>query len=145
MSYHDALVAKWATLSGTTEEKLEAINAATVPGPTVPVSVLQIMTYLRTLALWLPIKAAQATCVGAAAAVDYNSDSRVQTLDVSLPIAQAMLADLKAHALLTDEHIAAITAMGKTTLPWWQASVAEGGGGLSGQVSLNDLTANGLS
>lgn len=138
MAYFDALVAVWATLSGSLNENLAAINALTVPGPTAPVPVLQIMTYLRSRALWLPIKAAQATCVGAAAAVDYNSDPRVQTLDLSLPIAQAMLGDLVSHALLSKEQADEITAMGNTTLPWWQVN------GYRGPITGQDLVDAGL-
>lgn len=139
MAYYDALVAKWMTLSGSTEAKLTAVNALTVPGPNVPVPVLQVMTYLRTNNLWMAIKAATATSPGAAAAVDYNSDPRVQTLDMSLPIVQTMLADLVTHALFTQAQSDAIKAMGNTTIPWWQATIAQGGGALNGPVSLADL------
>jgi len=33
MAYYDALIAKWATLTGTTQEKLDQINTLTVPAP----------------------------------------------------------------------------------------------------------------
>lgn len=143
MAYYDAMVAKWATLSGDTAAKLAALNAMTVPASNIPVPVLQVMTYLRTNNLWMAIKAAIATSPGAAAAVDYNSDPRVQTLDVSLPIVQGMLADLVAHNLLTQTQSNEIIAMGAPLLPWWQAPVAAGGGGLSGPVSAADLAAAG--
>lgn len=139
MAYYDALVAKWATLSGTTAQKLAAVNTATVAGATAPVSVLTVMTYLRTNNLWMPIKAAQASSPGAAAAVDYNSDPRVQTLDFSLPIVQAMLADLVTHALLTQAQSDALVALGVPQIPWWQAN------GYPGPFTLNDSTAAGLS
>jgi hypothetical protein len=141
MAYYDALAAKWPTLVGTTQQKLDAVNALTVPGPNVPVPVLQVMTFLRTNNVWMGIKAA--TSAGALAAVDYNSDPRVQTLDVSLPIVQAMLADLVTHGLLTQSQSDAIKAMGATTILWWQATVAQGGGGLSGPVSSADLVVAG--
>lgn len=146
MSYYDALAAKWATLSGDTATKLATVNALTVPGPNVPVPVLEVMTYLRTNNLWLAIKAATGTSTGAAAAVDYNDDVRVQTLDVSLPIVQSMLADLVTHSLLTQQQADEIKALGAPSVPWWQASVANGGGGLSSPVTAPDLVgAGGLS
>jgi hypothetical protein len=144
MAYYDALIAKWATLSGTTQAKLAAINALTVPGPSQPIPLLQVMTYLRTNNLWMVIKAAAATSPGAAAAVDYNSDPRVQTLDVSLPIVQQMLTDLVTHSLLSQPQSDAIKAMGAPPAPWITASVANGGGGLTGPVSQPDLDKNGL-
>jgi hypothetical protein len=36
-------------------------------------------------------------------------------------MAQAMLGDLIANNLITAKHAADITAMGNTTLPWWQS------------------------
>jgi hypothetical protein len=145
MAYYDALVAKWATLTGTTQQKLDAVNALTVAGPNVPVPVLQVMTYLRTNNLWMGIKAATATSPGAAAAVDYNSDPRVQTLDVSLPIVQSMLADLVSKTLLTQAQSDAIKAMGTPPIPWWQATVAQGGGGMDQPVGQGYLNNAGIS
>ena len=48
MAYYDALIAKWATLpSGdTTAQKLAALNALTVAGPIVDVSVSAVVGYL---------------------------------------------------------------------------------------------------
>jgi hypothetical protein len=133
--YYDALVAKWATLTGTTAAKLDALNALTVPGASAPVPVLAVMTYLRTNNLWMAIKASATP--GAMAAVDYNSDPRVETLDVSLPIVQGMLADLVGHSLLTSAQAAAITAMGTPPILWWQAN------DYTGPFSAPDLQAAG--
>ena len=144
MAYYDALIAKWATLTGSTASKLAQVNALTVAGPSQTVPVLTVMTYLRTNNLWLAIKAAQGTSPGAAAAVDYNSDPRVETIDVTLPIVQAMLSDLQSHNLLSAQNVADINAMAGTTIPWWQVSVANGGGGLNGPVSHNDIDPLGL-
>jgi hypothetical protein len=145
MQYYDPLIAKWPSLTGTTQQKLDALNALIVAGPPRAVPVLQVMTYLRTNNLWLPIKAAVSASPGAAAAVDYNSDPRVETIDVTLPIVQAMLADLVAHNLLSAQNVADINAMGTTAIPWWQATVAQGGAGLLGPVGTSDLAAAGLS
>jgi hypothetical protein len=137
MEYYDALKAKWSTLAGTTEEKLVAINALTVDGPSQPIPVLTVMTYLRSNNLWMPIKAAQATSQGAAAAVDYNSDPRVQTLDVSLPAVQGMILDLVSHSLLTQEQVLALVALGVPKLTWWKTA------GYTSPISADDLAAAG--
>jgi hypothetical protein len=137
MAYYDALVAQWPSLTGTTAQKLTAINAMTVAGPYAPSPVLDVMTYLRSNNLWMPIKAAVATSAGAAAAVDYNSDPRVETLDATLPASQGMLADLVAHALLTQAQALAIVALGVPQLPWWQDN------GYTGPFTAPDLLAAG--
>lgn len=46
MSYYDALIAKWATLTGSTDEKLAAINSEMVDGPKQDVPVSAITGYL---------------------------------------------------------------------------------------------------
>lgn len=143
MAYYDALVAKWATLTGTTAQKLATVNVLTVTGPTRPVSIVDVMAYLRQNNLWMPIKAATAISPGAAAAVDLSTDLRATTIDFTLPVVAGMLADLVAHALLTQAQSNALTAMSNTTIPWWQATVAQGGGGLSSPVSQSDLSAAG--
>jgi hypothetical protein len=147
MAYYDALISKWGTLSGSTQQKLAAINALTVPAPNAPVPIAQVMSYLRENGLWLPIKAAAAagTSQGAMAALDLNQDLRQTSIDFSLPLVGAMLADLVSHGLLTSGQSAALTAMGTPPVLWWQAPVAQGGGGLSSSVSQDDLTAAGLS
>lgn len=48
MSYYDALVAKWATLTGTTDEKLAAINSEMVAGPKQSVEVSAVTGYFAT-------------------------------------------------------------------------------------------------
>jgi hypothetical protein len=124
MSYYDALVAEWQALtSTTTDAKLAEINALTVAGPRKPVPIVDVTHYLRSNNLWLQIKGAAAQGVGSAiAAVDYNDDRRAQTLDFDLPIVQAMLADLVANKLLTQEQSDALVALGNTTQPWWMAN-----------------------
>ena len=46
MAYYDALKAEWATLTGTTAEKLAAIDALTVAGPNIDVAPSAIVAYL---------------------------------------------------------------------------------------------------
>lgn len=100
--------------------KLSQINALTVAGPRQLVPISTVMEYLRSHNLWLPIKNAQAGSPGAAAAVDYNSDMRAETIDFDLPIVQAMLDDLVSHQLLTLEQRGTIDAMATSRVPWWQ-------------------------
>jgi hypothetical protein len=139
MSYYDALIAKWPTLAaGTVSDRLAAINALTVPGPSAPVPIVAVTEYLRSNNLWLAIKAATATSPGAAAAVDYNSDTRAQTIDFSLPIVGQMLADLVGRALLSQQQSDAMVALGATTLPWWKAN------GYRAPITGQDLVEAGL-
>jgi hypothetical protein len=58
MTYYDALVAKWATLApGTTAQKLAAVNALTVAGPTVDVAVSAVVGKLILLQAYLTLAA----------------------------------------------------------------------------------------
>ena len=140
MPYYDALKTKWATLSpGTTAQKLAAINALTVAGPAQSVPISTVVNWLRMNNLWLPIKAAVAfgSSPGAMAAVDLNSDLREQTIDFTLPLVGAMLADLVSHGLLSQAQSDALVAMGATTLPWWQSA------GYTSPIGQGDLAAAG--
>lgn len=148
MTYYDKLITEWNALTGTTAEKLAAINAMTVPGADRAVPITEIMQYLRSNGLWPTIKIAgdlfassggAQGSVGAWAAVDYNSDTRNSTLDVSLPATQGMLADLVSKSLLTQAQVNAIVALKATTVPWWQAN------GYTSPFSENDLVAAGIS
>lgn len=142
MAYYDALITEWSKpeYSGMTrDQKLAAINAKTVAGPDRLVQISDVMSYLRENGLWLPIKAAQASNVGAAAAVDLNGDSRAVTIDFSKPIVGQMLALLVSGNLLSQAQSDAITAMKNTTMPWWQAN------GYTSDFNVNDVVAGGLS
>jgi hypothetical protein len=117
------LIANWAVLSSTTTDgKIAEINALVVAGPDRLVPIVEVMDYLRSNNLWLPIKAAQATSPGAAAAVDLNEDQRIVTMDFNLPIVGSMLADLVGRGLLTQAQSAALVALKGTTMPWWQSA-----------------------
>lgn len=137
MAYYDRLKTKWADLSGTTQEKIAAINTLTVPGPDKLVAIADIMTYLRTYNLWLPIKAAAGTNPAAAAVVDIEEDLRANTIDFSLPIVSQLLAALVQTNLLSQNHADEITAMKATTQLWWQAN------GYPSIFNENDLIAAG--
>lgn len=116
--------------------KCEKLNAMTVTGdPLAEVPIEAVMGYLRANGLWLPIKAAQATSQGAAAAVDLNDDLRARTINFSLPVVKAMVADLIGHGLLRSEHLAAMTMLEVPEVPWWQSA------GYSGPITPADLEA----
>lgn len=110
-----ALKAQITGMSGSDEEIAAALNAMTVAAPDRLVPITEVMEYLRTNNLWLPIKAAQGASAGAAAAVDLNSDLRAQTIDFNLPIVAAMLTDLVSHGLLTQVQADAIGVKKKQT------------------------------
>lgn len=139
MAYYDALAAKWATLSGSAEEKLDAINALAVAGADQLVTIIDIMTYLRSNNLWLPIKSAAGTNAAAAAVVDIEEDLRATTIDFNLPIVKTLLGLLVSSSLLSQKNADDLAAMKVTTLPWWQAN------GYPGPFNSNDLIAAGLS
>lgn len=97
-----------------------AMQAETIGAPDRVVPIAEVMDYLRTNGLWLPIKAAAVagTSIGAAAAVDLNDDLRFQTIDFNRPIVGAMLADLVAKSLLTQAQSDALVAMKTQTRPF---------------------------
>jgi hypothetical protein len=135
-----ALSTTWATLTGTTAEKLAAINALMVVGPVQPVPIVDVVSYMREVSVWLPIRAAAAASPpneAAAAAVDLNTDPRTLTIDFTLPIVVEMMAMLVSSALITQAQSNAIVAMGAATIPWWQAN------GFGAPLNLNVLAANG--
>lgn len=140
MTYYDAFVAKWGTLtSATPEAKLAEINTAKVAGPDRPVPIADVMTYLRSAGLWLPIKAAATgTCLGAAAAVDLNNDMRMQTIDMGLSLVAQMLTDLITHNLLNQTQADALVAMKNTTVLWWQSA------GYAREFDMGDVQAAGV-
>jgi hypothetical protein len=139
MAYYTALIAEWATLPAgdTTAQKLAAINALTVTGaiPTLGyftgAELLNCLNYAEFAAL----SQAQQTTLLQICAVPG------QLLGGSASPFLAPLFEAFYAGKLTGPTIAALTALVETTpQPWWQASVAAGGGGLNGPVGPNDLT-----
>lgn len=142
MAYYDALIAKWATLTpGTTAAKLAQLNAITITGvvPTVlNVTGAQVLNCIN-FAEFNALTAAQqqnilllCACPGLMLGGSTNAAQMVDGM---------LLAYFTNHAGPT---IAALTALAQgAVIPWWQAAVAQNGGGLSGPVSQADLTAAG--
>ena len=144
MGYYTALQTKWATLTGTTAAKIGTINALTVPGPDRVVPVAEVSALMWRLGLWIGIRAA-ATNPGAGAAVAFNDDIRVETMDMSAPIVGQMLGSMVQGGVITQSHADKIKALKNTTLPWVTTPVAQGGAGLASEVTINDVTKAGLS
>jgi acetylornithine deacetylase/succinyl-diaminopimelate desuccinylase-like protein len=158
VEYYAALIAKWDTLTGTTAEKLAAINALVVAGPTLDVPVSALVGYLG-----LNLKLAKLQAYAAnppsgsgpeAVAVAQEVISLIASpnapgfgtsdpaiLATVTALLEALVAD--ANTGLTSADQAAILALAATSVPWWQASVADGGAGLSSPVTQADLDAAG--
>lgn len=140
MAYYDALIAKWGTLSGTTAQKLAAINSATVQtaaqGTAVvtPSQVLNAIVFADLAAL-TQLQVAQLTLLLSGSMIDASKGSSIRTG------IQALFAG-KATTLA---NLAALVAPADTPLlmPWWKVPVAQGGGGLNYPVLDSDLTAAG--
>lgn len=157
MTYYDALIAKWATLTpGTTAQKLASVNALTVAGPNVDVQPAQVVRYLAiNLKLATLLKYAQSapsTEAGACAAelaavlgMGVNAPPFYTSQAADYAALQAMLTALSSdtNSGLIAADVTALLALASTTIPWWKATVVNSGGGLSGLVSQADLAAAG--
>jgi len=134
MAYYDALIAKWATLTGTTAQKLSAINALTV--------MVSAPAHLNV-----------SDIINAITPTDFASLSSLQLQQMQFLLQssgnvnaspsttiRAVFQTIFAGKTTTLNNLAALVApYDSATLPWWQASVAQGGGGLSSPVNGNDL------
>lgn len=160
MAYYDALVAKWATLSGSTAAKLAAINALTLPQPErVDVPQSQVVRYLaingKLATLLAYAKSPPASAAGVAAAelaavlnMGQNAPPFYTSQSADFTALQTMLNALASdtNSGLAAADVTALLALSQPPVPWWSVSVANGGGGLSSPVAQADLTiAGGLS
>lgn len=141
MAYYDAMIAKWATLSGTTAQKLAAINALTVAGPAVPM-------VIPTYTIYNLIVASEFAALSAANQQLIRDILNMGTVDAS-PGTQvrSMIVARFPNGTSTFTALAALAAKyDAPQIPWWQGSLASGGGGLTGPISGGDLiNAGGLS
>jgi len=139
MAYYDALVAKWATLTGTTQSKLAQINALTVAGAVpqkallTPSQILNACSFAE-LATLTQLQISQLSLLLQGSSIDASVGTNVRA-GVSAVLAgkTASLAGLAALVAPYDT----------PALPWITTPVAAGGGGLTGPVSMNDLAAAG--
>jgi hypothetical protein len=161
MAFYDALIAKWATLTGTTAQKIAAVNALTVTGPNVDVPVSAVVGKLMLMQVYLPLASfAQGSTTGVATHDNALFAAKMLMAMVTTPNAPIFqmsnaqdFATIKEmmDAILAQETAAsgstgftqavhdALLGLCATTIPWWQATITQGGGGLSGPVSLADL------
>ena len=150
MAYYDALSAKWATLTGTTEQKLSEINAATVSGANIDVPVGQVAGYLALSGLLPgiqsfagnpPVGANAGAIVAAKGIVTLLATPQVTVFETSKAethaAIQTMLGALVAMSLISSTDAATLLGMAATTLPWWQFI------GLTSPINLADLEAAG--
>lgn len=140
MAYYDALVAKWGTLApDTTANKLAALNAITITG-VVPTTFFTTGDAILNCLDWTEfasLTAAQQTTLLQALSTPGQIKGGAGTFIGSMFVAFYA-------GKLGGPTITALTALAKGIVtPWWQATVAQGGGGLNGPVTANDLTAAG--
>lgn len=141
MAYYDALVSKWATLTpGTTAQKLAQINTSTLTG-SVPTSFYVTGSQILNCINWTEFAAL--------------TDAQQKNLLLLCAVPGSLLGGsgnttfivdgmILAYFNVAGATVAALTALAKGTVtPWWQATVVQGGGGLSSPVGLSDLVAAG--
>jgi hypothetical protein len=150
MAYYDALIAKWATVTGTTSEKLSSINALTVAGPTQFVARGLLSRHFDTLTdangvpVWEAIEQHQndTTALGVACRAALrlrDAPGDYPAIDVTTLPVTAQLTELVTANILTSDQQAQTVALGSTTIPWWRSA------GYSSPINEVDLAAAGLS
>lgn len=162
MAYYDLLAAKWATLTGTTADKMAAVNALTVPGPNIDVPVSAVVGKMILSGVYLTLASfAQGSGTGNVTHDTALAYAKTFMALVTSPNAPAFNTSNPANFTIIKGMMDAILAqetatpgstgftqavhdgllgLAATTLPWWQVD-----GGLSSPVSENDLIAAGLS
>lgn len=154
MAYYDAFAAQWATLTGTTDQKLSSINALTVAGPLKDVPASSVIGYLAlnaklsgllAYAASPPANSPPAAVVVAKELSAMLNMPSFTTFYLSNPqVAAALQLFLSTLASdpntgLTAADSTALLALGNTTLPWWQSA------GYQRAFDLGDVAAAGLS
>lgn len=136
MAYYTALIAKWATLApGTTAQKLAAINALTVTGAAVPM-------VIPTYRIYNVIDPAEFGALTAGNQQLVRDILNMGTVDGSpgTSVRARMVAIFTNASGPTRLALAAIAlTFDAPQIPWWQGTVAQGGGGLPVPVAPSDL------
>lgn len=134
MAYYDALVSKWATLTGTTASKLSQINTLTITG-TVPTSFVVSGSQLLNCINWTEFSALTAAQQNNVLALCNNPSITGGSANASIIGPGMFLAYFSNHAGPT---VLALIALAQSTVtPWWQAN------GYPGIFNTNDLVAAG--
>ena len=141
MAYYTALQTKWVTLTGTVQSKIDQINALTVTG-SIPTQFYTTGSDIANCINWPEFAALTATQqANVLALCQIPGELSGGSGNLSSLIDGMMIA----YFPLAGPTIAALTALAKATVqPWVTTPVAQGGGGLSGPVSLTDINIAGL-
>lgn len=140
MAYYDALKTKWASApAGTTQSKCDWCNAQTVTGAAIAMKVPYSEIYNRLVrAEYNALAVADQQSVQrilSQQTVDFSPNSSARTQMLTLfPSGKVSYTNLQTY----------IATFDAPKIPWPTATVAQGGGGLNGPVSLNDAAAAGL-
>jgi hypothetical protein len=141
---YTALIAKWNTLTGTTQSKMDQINALTVTG-TVPATMYttgdQLLNCINYTEFLLLTAQEQSNLLSMLHVPGQLIGGSAQTSHM----VSGMIVDLFLTKHAGPTTIANLTALAKATVtPWCNTPVAQGGGGLaSPTINQNDLVAAG--
>lgn len=155
-----ALAQVWAGLSGSSDSKLAQVNAMTVAGPNVDVSIQQVAGYLLLQGIYPTIATFAETSPNSTQPHDGAlTAAKTFTAWIALPnpppvhmsqpdvftavnqLGNAMMAQETASpgsTGFTQAILTGLLALGETTMPWWQAN------GFHGPVTGADVAAAGL-
>ena len=149
---YTALKALWPTLTGTTDQNIEAVNAMTVAGPPKDVPAQSVYGYLALVGKLVGLKAYADTPAATQASLAAQQFFYLinlptfETFSMSDPNVYASVQGwLGAWAAdpttkITAQDAAVILQMASTAVPWWSVN------GLTGPISTPDLVnAGGLS
>jgi hypothetical protein len=146
-----ALQTVWATLSGTTAQKLTAINAMTAPGPPQDIQISTLQDFLTTNNLLTPITAyvsnggpqsVQSSLIACNYIIAILS-AIDPTIHASIPANFAAIQQLGPGLLadpgtgVTPQSLAAMMALITPPAPWWQVN------GFAGPITITELIAAG--
>jgi hypothetical protein len=140
VAYYDALIAKYAQApAGTTQQKLDWVNAQVVTGAAIPMKVPYSEVYNRLVrAEYAALAAADQQSVQrilAQQTIDFGPSSAARTqMLVLFPSGKVSYTNLQTY----------IGQFDAPKIPWPTATLAQGGGGLSTMVNMNDLKAAGI-
>jgi hypothetical protein len=152
MAYYDALIAAWnaggkpVNTSGTsivggmtTAQKIDAVNSWTMTGT-------QQSVIVPTYQIYNAIVPADFTSLSASNQQLVRDILGMGTVDASPGTnVRATLVSVFTGKATTLANFQALADSYKPSIPWWQQTVANGGGGLASAVNANDAAAAGLS
>lgn len=140
MAYYSALIAKWPSVTGaTTQAKLDNLNGQTLAvGTPKPLIV-------STYEIYNCIVASEFDALTATQQQQIRDILSMGTVDASpgTNVRARILAVFGVGSQTRTNLTNLATSFDTPSIPWWEATVAQGGGGLNGPVSANDLVAAG--